>query len=151
MSEFRIIREYPHPVERVWHALTDPQVVPRWTSTGQGGRPEGFAPVVGTRFRFVARPTPGWRGIVDCEVLEVEAPKLLRYSWQGDEAGESTTVTYRLAPVPGGTRLTWEHTGFTGIGGFFMCRLLRSVRRKMLTRAFPAVLDDASVARDGTP
>ena len=140
MSEFRIIREYPQPVERVWHALTDPEMVPRWTTTGQGGRPEGFAPVAGTRFRFIAKPTMGWRGIVDCEVLEVEKPTLLRYSWQGDESGASTLVTYRLAPTPAGTRLTWEHTGFTGIGGFFMSRLLRSVRAKMLTQAFPAVL-----------
>jgi uncharacterized protein YndB with AHSA1/START domain len=144
MSEFRIIREYPHPVDRVWRVLTDPEVVPRWTSTGQGGRPEGFAPVAGTRFRFVAKPTPGWRGIVDCVVLEVEEPTRLVYSWQGDESEPPSTVTYRLAPVPGGTRLTWEHTGFQGIGGFFMRTLLRSVRRKMLTRAFPAVLDDVA-------
>ena len=60
MSEFRVVRHYPHPVEVVWRALTDPDLVPRWTSTGRGGRPEGFAPVVGTRFRFVAKPAnPG--------------------------------------------------------------------------------------------
>lgn len=140
MSEFRIVRDYPYPVAEVWRVLTDPELVPRWTTTGQGGRPEGFAPVVGTRFRFVAKPTPGWRGIVDCEVLEVDAPRLLRYSWVGDEGGPATHVAYRLAPHPGGTRFTWEHTGFTGIGGFVMCRLLRSVRRKMLGVAVPAVL-----------
>jgi uncharacterized protein YndB with AHSA1/START domain len=78
MSEFRIVRDYPHPIAKVWRVLTDPELVPRWTHTGQGGRPEGFAPVVGTRFRFVAKPVPGWRGIVDCEVLEVDEPNLLR-------------------------------------------------------------------------
>jgi uncharacterized protein YndB with AHSA1/START domain len=75
-------------------------------------------------------------------VLEVEAPRLLRYSWTGDEGGATTFIAYRLEPVAGGTRLTWEHTGFTGIGGLVMSRLLRSVRTKMLTVAFPTVLDD---------
>jgi uncharacterized protein YndB with AHSA1/START domain len=142
MSEFRITRDYPHPIERVWRVLTDPELVPRWTTTGQGGRPEGFAPVAGTRFRFIAKPVAGWRGIVDCEVLEVDAPALLRYSWIGDEGATPSFVAYRPQPIAGGTRFTWEHTGFTGVGGFFMGRLLRSVRAKMLTVALPAVLDD---------
>jgi hypothetical protein len=102
--------------------------------------------VVGTKFRFVAKPMPGWRGIVDCEVLEVTAPELLRYTWQGDEKGRPSYVAYRLEPHGSGTRFTWEHTGFTGLGGFFMCRLLRSVRVKMLTVALPAVLDDPAVS-----
>ncbi|MFI5930712.1 SRPBCC domain-containing protein [Actinoplanes sp. NPDC051494] len=142
MSEFRITRDYPHPIERVWRVLTDPELVPRWTTTGRGGRPEGFAPVAGTTFRFVAEPVAGWRGVVDCEVLEVGAPALLRYSWIGDEGAAPSFVAYRLRPIPGGTRFTWEHTGFTGVGGFFMGRLLRSVRATMLTVALPSVLDD---------
>jgi uncharacterized protein YndB with AHSA1/START domain len=145
MSEFRIVRDYPHPIAKVWRALTDPELVPRWTSTGRGGRPEGFAPVVGTKFRFVAKPVAGWRGIVDCEVLEVEEPCLLRYTWVGDEGAKPSYVTYRLEPHGGGTRLTFEHTGFTGIGGLFMSRLLKNVRAKMLIVALPAVLDDPSL------
>jgi uncharacterized protein YndB with AHSA1/START domain len=31
----------------------------------------------------------------------------------------------------GGTRFSYEHTGFTGIGGAFMATLLGHVRRKM--------------------
>ncbi|WP_045743951.1 SRPBCC family protein [Actinoplanes rectilineatus] len=142
MSEFRVTRDYPYPAQRVWRALTDPGLVPLWTSTGQGGRPEGFSPTVGNRFRFVAKPTMGWRGIVDCEVVEVRAPHLLRYTWVGDEGDKPSVVAYRLAPQAGGTRFTWEHTGFTGVGGFAMSRLLKSVREKMLTDALPAVLRD---------
>ncbi len=73
MSEIRIVRQYPYPVSSVWRALTDPDLIPRWTATGAGGRPEGFAPVPGTKFRFVAKPKPGWNGIVNCEVLEARA------------------------------------------------------------------------------
>jgi hypothetical protein len=66
---------------------------------------------------------------------------LLRYTWVGDEGAAPSFVAYRLEESPTGTRFTWEHTGFTGIGGFFMARLLRSVRAKMLTVAVPAVLE----------
>jgi uncharacterized protein YndB with AHSA1/START domain len=143
VSEIRIVRDYPHSVAKVWRALTDPDLIPLWTATGAGGRPEGFAPVAGTRFRLIAKPKPGWNGIVDCEVLEADEPRLLRYSWADGNGGEVTLVTYRLEPCPGGgTRFTYEHTGFTGAGGLFMAQLLGHVRRKMLRAGLPAVLDD---------
>jgi uncharacterized protein YndB with AHSA1/START domain len=142
MTDIRIVRDYPHSPARVWRAVTDPELIPLWTATGQGGRPVGFDTKVGTRFQFVARPRPGWRGIVDCEVLEAREPSLLRFSWIGDEHGETTYVTYRIEPNAGGTRFTYEHTGFTGVGGFLVATLLRSVRKKMLTVGLPAVLAD---------
>lgn len=142
MSEMHIVRDYPYPVMTVWRALTDPVLVPLWTSTGQGGRPEGFKTEVGTRFRFIGKPFPGWDGIVRCEVLEVCEPTLLRYDWRNKEADQPTVVTNILAVIPGGTRLTWDHTGFQGIEGAFMSRLLARVRRKMLSEGLPAVLAD---------
>jgi uncharacterized protein YndB with AHSA1/START domain len=142
VSDIRIVRDYPQSPAQVWRAVTDPALVPLWTATGAGGRPEGFAAVPGTKFRLVARPKPGWDGVVECEVLEVREPSLLRYSWTGDAGGDVTEVAYRLEPRAGGTRFTYEHTGFTGVGGFFMAQLLGRVRRKMLTVGLPAVLDD---------
>lgn len=142
MSEYRIVNDYPHPPAKVWRALTDPTLIPLWTSTGKGGRPEGFSTDVGTRFRFIAKPMPGWGGIVECEVLESSAPFLLRYTWVGDEGDDVTLVTYRLEPHGDGTRFTCEHTGFTGASGFVISRILASVRRKMLGVGLRAVLDD---------
>jgi uncharacterized protein YndB with AHSA1/START domain len=142
MAEIRIVRDYPQPPEQVWRALTDPALIPRWTSTGAGGRPEGFATTVGTKFRYVAKPKPGWSGIVECEVLESHEPRLLRYSWADPGGGEVTEVAYRLEPREDGTRFTYEHTGFTGVGGLFMATLLGRVRTKMLTTGLPAVLND---------
>ena len=142
MSEIRIVRDYPYPVATVWRALTDPGLIPLWTATGAGGRPEGFAPVPGTKFRFVAKPKPGWNGIVNCEVLAASEPSLLRYTWTDNGGGDVTVVTYRLENQAGGTRFTYEHTGFTGLGGIFMAKLLGRVRRKMLSVGLPAVLDD---------
>ena len=141
MSHYRIVQDYPHPPHKVWRALTDPALVPRWTASGRGGRPVGFVPQVGTRFQLVGKPTIGWNGVVDCQVLEVCAPSLLRYSWQGGPDDDVTEVTCRLAPHGPGTRLRFEHHGFTGLGGFLMARLLASVRKKMLTVGLPAVLD----------
>jgi uncharacterized protein YndB with AHSA1/START domain len=140
MSAIRIVRHYPYPATRVWRALTSPDLIPRWTSAGAGGRPEGFAPVPGARFRFVAKPRPGWNGIVNCEVLEAREPTLLRYTWTGDDGGDETVVTYHLAQAGDGTRFSYEHTGFTGVGGFILARMLGRVRRRMLSEGLPPVL-----------
>jgi uncharacterized protein YndB with AHSA1/START domain len=149
MSEYTVTRDYPYAIEVVWNVLTDPAQVARWTTSGQGGRPEGFAAVPGTRFRFVGKPTIGWAGVVHCEVISVDAPRALHYTWRGEEdAGDVTDVTYRLEEIAGGTRFTWHHTGFTGVGGFAMAKLLGSVRRKMLTEGVPRVLE-AVTSRHG--
>lgn len=154
VSEFRIVNDYLHPPAKVWRVLTDPALIPLWTSTGRGGRPVGFSTGIGTRFKFVAKPMPGWSGVVECEVLESREPSLLRYSWVGDEGDDVTVVTYRLEPHGSGTRFTWEHTGFTGVGGWFVSKMLASVRKKMLGVGLPAVLvdvDDDGRLRPGSP
>ncbi|HUD78996.1 MAG TPA: SRPBCC domain-containing protein [Streptosporangiaceae bacterium] len=141
MSEIHISQDYPYAPETVWRAVTDPALVPLWTSTGRGGTPEGFAPEVGCQFRFVGKPVPGWDGIVRCEVLEVDPPSLLRYSWR-DDKDTVTQVTYRLEAHEGGTRFSYDHTGFTGAGGLMMSALiLGPVRRRMLSKGLPAVLE----------
>ncbi|MEU8712602.1 SRPBCC family protein [Streptomyces sp. NPDC001414] len=146
MSAIHIVRDYPHSPAKVWRAVTDPALIPLWTATGAGARPEGFATTVGTEFRFVAKPKPGWSGIVDCVVLEVDEPRLLRYSWTDHGGGETTEVTYQMEPQAAGTRFTYDHTGFAGPGGFFMAQILGRVRRKMLRVGLPAVLDDLDEA-----
>ena len=142
MSAIRIVRDYPHSAHQVWCAVADPDLVPLWTVTGAGGRPVGFDTTVGTRFQLVAKPKPGWDGIVNCVMLEALEPSLLRFSWTENGGGDETEVTYLLEPIAVGTRLTYTHTGFTGIGGFFMAALLGHVRRKMLRVGLPAVLAD---------
>ena len=138
MSDIRIVRDYPHPPAKVWRALTEPAVMALWMM-----RPEGFAPTVGTRFKLVAKPQPGWRGFVEREVLEAREPSMIRYSWSGDASGKSTQVTYTLEPHAGGARLTFEHTGFTGIGGFILAKLMMGPGwKKMLGANIPEVLAD---------
>ena len=141
MSHYTVVREYPYPLEVVWTVLTDPEYVAQWTTTGRGGRPEGFAAVPGTEFQLVGKPTIGWAGTVYCTVLEVDAPRSMRYTWKGDKDSDHTTdVHYLLEQIPGGTRFTWTHTGFSGVGGFAMSQLLGRVRRKMLSEGVPPAL-----------
>jgi uncharacterized protein YndB with AHSA1/START domain len=142
VSEYVIVADYPHSIDKVWRALTEPALVPRWTTEGRGGTPVDFAPIVGTRFRYVAKPLPGWSGVVHCEVLEVHAPTLLRYSWTGDEGDDKTLVTYELESRDAATRFIWTHTGFSGVGGFMMSKVLASVRKRMLDQGLRRVLGE---------
>ena len=149
MSDIRIVRDYPHPPAKVWRTLTDPALMALW-----GMRPEGFSPVVGTRFKLVGKRNPGWRGFVECELLEAREPSVLRYSWIGNEKSKPTYVTFKLKPHGGGTRLTFEHTGLTGVGGFFLANLvMKPGWRKMFGTTFPAVLaelDEQGRVRSGS-
>ena len=92
-------RELPHLPDKVWRALTQPQLLEEWLMTSD------FKPVVGHRFRFRA----DW-GAVDCRVLAVEPGKTLSYTWAA--YGLETVVTWTLTPASGGTDLRMEQSGF---------------------------------------
>ena len=51
-------RELAHPPEKIWRALTQPQLIEEWLLKGD------FKPDVGHRFNLSA----DW-GVVDCQVL----------------------------------------------------------------------------------
>jgi uncharacterized protein YndB with AHSA1/START domain len=55
-------------------------------------------------------PETSFDGVVDCQVLELDPPRLLRISWRGGRL--DSTVTWRLEPEGRGTRLFLEHAGF---------------------------------------
>jgi uncharacterized protein YndB with AHSA1/START domain len=137
LSDIRIVRDYPHPPEKVWRVLTTPALMARF-----GMRPEGYAPVVGTKFRLVGKANPGWRGFVDCEVLEAHAPSLLVYRWDDDGKQPPTTVRYGLEPHAGGTRLTLEHTGFAGVSGLLFTKLVMGPGWRKTLGTLSSVLAD---------
>jgi uncharacterized protein YndB with AHSA1/START domain len=99
--------DLPHAPEKVWRALTDPALLAEW-----------LLPVVGldsgleaaAAFTFQAPPQPGWDGVVHCRVLEIDAPRKLRYAWVVGDM--DTVVTFQLAPSASGTRLTIAQSGF---------------------------------------
>lgn len=103
-------RLMPHPPEKIWRALTSAPLVGEWLMQND------FQPVVGHKFNFRATPQGGWNGVTDCEVLEVEAPTRLVYSWNasGEQAadGIKSIVTWTLTPAAGGTHVRMEQAGF---------------------------------------
>ena len=128
-------QHYSHDPAQVWNALTDPDAMADWLMPS-----EGFAARVGTKFRFRTKPQPGWDGIVNCEVLHVDEPRRLAYSWVGTKQTNGTIVTWTLEPTEGGTLLRLEHSGFQGISGYLMRLMLGSGWKKMLARFLPEVL-----------
>ena len=135
-TEVYIQREYSHSPERVWRALTEPAEIAQWLM-----RADDFAPRVGHKFRLVGRPQPGWRGFVECEVLTCVPPRELSYSWVGNVGQKPMTVRFVLEATPKGTRLTFRHTGFVGVGGFLLARLMLGPGwKKMFATRLPRVL-----------
>ena len=124
---------YPQDIELVWHAITDPEAIAQWLM------PNDFSAQVGHRFQFKTDPAPGFDGIVNCEVLTVEPPHNLSYSWEG--GGHQTVVTWSLERIPEGTQVTLEQRGFSGFKGLLTSLMLgRGWRSKILGKSLPQYL-----------
>ena len=94
-----------HSPEKVWRALTDPELLAQW-----------LLPVIdlelepGAAFTFKTQAYPGWDGTVNCRFVEIEANRKLAYTWSVPFL--DTTVTFTLTPTASGTRLSLEQSGF---------------------------------------
>jgi uncharacterized protein YndB with AHSA1/START domain len=130
-----IIVDYPlnEAPEQIWRALTEPPLLAKWLMEND------IQPIVGHKFNFRAKPMGNWDGIVHCEVLEVDPPHKLVYTWQGGTHRDGTpgprldtTVTWNLTPTPtGGTLLHLVHHGFQPDDYSF--QIMSNGWRKMLT------------------
>ena len=118
--DLRFEAVYPFPPEDVWQAIADPEAMAEWLMQND------FRPVVGHKFQFRAPPQPGWDGIVNCEVLEVDPPRLLSYKWVSAGGAVDTVLRWTLTAVPEGTNLVLEHTGFRGAKAIMISFILGS-------------------------
>jgi uncharacterized protein YndB with AHSA1/START domain len=99
---------YPHALDAVWHALTDSAALSVWLMEND------FEARVGRRFSFKRKsPPPNARPTIECEVLALEPPSRMVWSWLHTDEGVPTRVEFRLEPVAGGTRLILTHIGET--------------------------------------
>jgi len=93
----------PHPIEAVWAELTDKIAISAWLMAT-----DDFKPAVGCRFRMKPPSMDGW---VDAEVLELEHPRRMVWSWSVDDRNPPSKVTFMLARDREGTRLRLRHVG----------------------------------------
>ena len=97
--------DLPHPPEKVWRALTEPELLGEW-----------LLPVCdlalepGAAFTFRTQPYPGWDGTVNCRFLEIEEHRKLTLEWNVPFL--ETVVTFTLTPIASGTRLSLVQAGF---------------------------------------
>ncbi|MHB2038881.1 MAG: SRPBCC family protein [Acidiferrobacteraceae bacterium] len=108
-----IERTMPHSPEKVWRALTQSALIAEWLMEND------FEPRLGGTFQFRAKPMGNWNGRVDCEITAFEPNRRLVYTWRGGSvqnaphgAALDGIVEWTLTPVPGGTRVRMEHSGF---------------------------------------
>lgn len=86
------------PLEEVWRALTDPEVIATWS---------------GASASYTAEPNMEyslWDGSIGGRILEVEPNKRLKKTWKPDNwQRDDSVVTFLLTPVAGGTRVDLLH------------------------------------------
>jgi uncharacterized protein YndB with AHSA1/START domain len=92
--QLRFTRRLPHPPEKVWRALTEPEELAAWFPFDIEGERAPGAPL-----RFVTRGGEG--PPLEGEMLACEAPSVLELRWGGDE-----TLRFELRPDGDGTVLT---------------------------------------------
>ena len=104
--------DLPYPPARVWRALTEQDLLAAWLM------PNDLRPEAGARFRFQPEGGATDGAVIDCEVLEAEPNRRLR--WRQSEAAPrdpdgrliDSVVTVELTARPGGTHLRLVHDAF---------------------------------------
>jgi uncharacterized protein YndB with AHSA1/START domain len=90
-----LVRDLGHSPAKVWKALTDPAELREWAPFDADRNLAAIGPV---RLSTVGTPQ-----VDDSKVTRAEAPKLLEFSWGGND------LRWELEPRGNGTRLTLWH------------------------------------------
>ncbi|GAA3749802.1 hypothetical protein GCM10022225_37560 [Plantactinospora mayteni] len=98
VTEIRTSVELRHPPERVWRALTDRELLPKWFAAIEP-RPTSIS-------RFELRPVdlPELDELIVIELIEVDRPHRMVLRWP--EEGQPTRLECELTPTAEGCRLT---------------------------------------------
>ena len=98
----RFTRQFAHPPEKVWRALTEAEHLDKWFPTSIDGEFAAGAPLT---FRFGKLEMPPMHG----QMIACEPPKLLEFTWDDE------TLRFELDAYETGTRLDFAAT-FAEIG-----------------------------------
>lgn len=97
--------ELPHPVERVWWALTDRNALAGWFMQTD------LAAELGAGFTMRGKPEGAWRGWTECGILECVQSERIDWSFDAEEGVEPTRVTFELRSQVECTFLRLTHSG----------------------------------------
>lgn len=95
--QLRFVRNVPHPPEKVWRALTEPEHLTAWFPANIVGERASRAPL---RFDFRNGEGP----TIDGEMIVYDPPSVLELRWGSD------TLRFELQPDGEGTMLTFLNT-----------------------------------------
>lgn len=95
---------YPYSVEQVWQVLTDRRSLSTWLLDNN------FEPRLGHKFWLEKYSVPGFEEFIYCEVIELDAPLCLTYTWQDSLLQPPTIVRWLLTSLNEGTQLCLEHS-----------------------------------------
>ncbi|MFP7299109.1 SRPBCC family protein [Neobacillus niacini] len=101
MADLSLDFQFKKPIHKVWDALTDSNTLAKWVMENN------FKPIVGYKCQFRNEEIDL---IVDSEVLVVDKPHKLSYTWVGGPI--NTIVTWTLKEENGTTYVQLEQTGF---------------------------------------
>ncbi len=145
---------FPHPPDDVWIALTDKYAVAEWLM------PNNFEPIEGKKFNFHVdkMPLTGFTGVAECEVLEVDRPKKLVYTWVSMHKTKGKhppmTLTWTLEPHEGGTRLTLHQAGIEALNRWWRFsmnhgwdRMIKKLLRKVLNNVTDGKFAPGAITR----
>jgi uncharacterized protein YndB with AHSA1/START domain len=149
----------PYTPEKVWQALTDPELLGSWFMENN------IEPTPGHYFTFSMKPQKGWDGITHCEVISVEPQKHIAYTYRGEATGEKalacagihsgtadkltkgiftkldTVLSFTLVPAGSGTMLSMEHSGYKGLKLIIISLIMQMGWKKQLKKRLPKVLE----------
>lgn len=103
---FIIERVFDAPIEEVWRALTQKELMKEWYFDLKEFKPE-----VGFQFSFTGGPSPDRQYLHLCEITELIPEKKLSHSWKYDGYEGISYLTFELFELGDKTKLILTHSG----------------------------------------
>ncbi len=103
--------------ERVYRALTNPDEIVKWWGSDDQYRTTGWTSELtqGGRWRAEGKGADGRPFSVEGEYLELAPPTKIVCTWKAPwDDNQTTTITYRIEAIDGGSRVVIRHDGFAG-------------------------------------
>ncbi len=95
---------YPHPLTKVWSAITNPHALSDWLMETD------FEAMEGKTFAFWRKLSSEEDSRVICQLIELTPPRRMVWSWKAPGMETPSQLIFELEPEPeGGTNFTLRH------------------------------------------